>query len=97
MKLMNENLENALNIQYNIERQNQAKNLFIAQFLKNRGFENLGSKFLAQAKEEYEHSEIIFNLLTDMNIEVKIDGLQPVNFPINSIEDIAKFYPNGKK
>ncbi len=91
-KLISDNLVEALQQQLGSEKQNANIYLFLAAFLKNKGFDHLASHFESQHAEETEHSLIIYNLLTDLNAPVIIPEINEVNLPLNSIIDIATAY-----
>lgn len=90
--LISDNLTEVIQEQLGHERYNAAIYLFVAGYLKNKGLNNLGKIFYEQHDEEIGHSKMIFELLTDMNADVKIPETLPVNIPINDIREIAKLY-----
>jgi ferritin len=90
--LISENLAGYLNGQIAHEKFNANLYLFIAADLKNRGFNNLAKHFEEQHNEETEHSLIIYNLLTDLNIPVKLEEIDEVKLQISSVTDIATAY-----
>lgn len=92
IKLISDNLIDSLLVQWAHEKYNAHLYLYISSFLKNKGLNHLGSKFYNQYKEENEHSEMIINLLTDVNADVVLPEIDEVNIPITSIIDIADKY-----
>lgn len=92
IKLISDNLIDSLLAQWAHEKYNAHLYLYISSFLKNKGLNNLGSKFYGQYKEENEHSEMIINLLTDFNATVTLPEIDEINFPIVSIIEIAEKY-----
>jgi ferritin len=90
--LISESLAETLYEQWVHETFNAHIYLFIAGFLKNKGLDNLAKHFSGQYDEELSHAKTIFNLLTDMNVPVKIMEIPPADFSIVSIPDIAKKY-----
>lgn len=91
-KLISDNLNSALCFQLNHEKYNANLYLFIAGFLKNKGFNRIGKHFLDQHSEETSHSLMIFDLLTDLNSPVNISEIDEINLTINNIMDIATTY-----
>ena len=92
IKLISDNLIDSLLAQWSHEKYNAHLYLYISSFLKNKGLNHLGSKFYNQYKEENEHSEMIINLLTDINADVTLSEIEEINISINSIMDIADKY-----
>ena len=92
IKLISDNLIDSLLAQWAHEKYNAHLYLYISSFLKNKGLNHLGSRFYNQYKEENEHSEMIINLLTDINADVVLPEIDEVNIPITSIMDIANKY-----
>jgi ferritin len=64
--------------------------LYVGGFLKNKGLDHLASFFIGQYSEELEHAKIIFDLLTDLSASITLLEIDKVDFPINSIMDIAQ-------
>ena len=92
IKLISDNLIDSLLAQWAYEKYNAHLYLYISSFLKNKGLNHLGSKFYNQYKEENDHSEMIINLLTDINADVLLPEIDEINIPITSIMDIADKY-----
>jgi len=92
IRLISDNMIDSLLTQWASEKYNSHLYLYISSFLKNKGLNHLGSKFYDQYLEENEHSEMIINLLTDLNATVILPEIDEINFPINSILDIAEKY-----
>ena len=92
IKLISDNLIDSLLAQWAHEKYNAHLYLYISSFLKNKGLNHLGSRFYNQYKEENEHSEMIINLLTDINADVVLPEIDEVNIPITSIMDVANKY-----
>ena len=90
--LISSNLCDALCEQIGHEKYNSNLYLFVAGFLKNKGFNNLGAHFEEQHEEEFGHSKMIYDLLTDLNAPIVIPEINAMNFAINSIMDIATVY-----
>jgi ferritin len=89
-KLIDDSLVSALLEQWVVEKDNASIYLFISGDLKNRGFDALAEKFKTQYDEENSHSQIIFDLLTDLNAPIILPEIDAVNIPINTIVDIAQ-------
>ena len=90
--LISDELNSALCEQIGHEKYNSNLYLFIAGFLKNKGLNNLGGIYEKQHEEEFEHSKMIFDILTDLNSPVVVPEIDEINKPINSIMDIAVMY-----
>jgi len=91
--IISESLKTSLHDQIAHELLNSHIYVFVSAFLKNMGLENLGKMFYGQYEEEQKHMQEIVNLLTDLGTPVIIPTIEQVDFPINTIEDIAnKFY-----
>lgn len=90
--LISENLNSVLVNQLAHEKYNANLYLFIAGFLKNKGFNKLAKHFEDQHQEETDHSLIVYNLLTDLNSPVMIPEIEECNFTFGTILDIAKAY-----
>ena len=91
-QLISEELNSAICEQIGAEKQNANIYLFIAGFLKNKGFNHLGEFFEKQHEEETEHSLMFFKLLTDMNSPIYIPEIPEVNLKFNSIVDIGNLF-----
>lgn len=92
MKLISDELNSALCQQLGQEKYNSSLYLYIAGYLKNKGLNNLASHFEEQHKEEFEHSTMIFDLLTDLNSPVVIPEINGVNMNLSTITDVATVY-----
>ena len=90
--LISDSLNAVLNSQISHEKFNANLYLYIAGFLKNKGFNNLAKHFEEQHSEETEHSLIIYNLLTDLNSPVELLQIDEVKLQINTVVDIATGY-----
>jgi ferritin len=90
--LISDTLAEALNNQIAHERYNATIYLYIAGYLKNKGFEKLASIFEGQHDEEMGHSKIIFDLLTDMNTSVIMREIDEVSIDFSNIIDVANAY-----
>ena len=64
----------------------------ISAYLKNKGLDNIANLFYKQYKEELEHSEIILNLLLDLNANFIVPSIDEVGLEIDGFLDIANFY-----
>jgi len=91
-QLISNELNSALCEQIGHEKFNSSLYLFIAGFLKNKGFNNLGSHFEEQHEEEFKHSKMIFDLLTDLNSPIRIPEINEVDLSFGTIIDIATAY-----
>ncbi len=91
-KLISDELTSVLIEQLGHEKYNANLYLFIAAYLKNKGFNGLSKHFEEQHNEETNHSLIIYNLLTDLNAPVIIPEIDEVNIQFNNILDLAKAY-----
>ena len=92
--LISSELNAALCEQIGHEKYNSSLYLFMAAFLKNKGFNNLAKHFETQHQEEFEHSKMIYDILTDLNSTVMIPEVNEVNIPFMSMMDIAEIYLN---
>ena len=90
--LISENLRIALCEKYAGEILNAQNYIYIAAFLKNKGLDKLAGIFEGQHAEEISHSKLIYEFLTDMNAAFEVYEGEGVNFPINTIMDIAEKY-----
>lgn len=93
-KLISDGLVESLQEQLAHEKYNANLYLYIAGYLKNKGLENLAKHFEGQHDEENGHAKIIFDLLTDLNSDVIIKGIDEVSMPFNNIIDISDAYLN---
>lgn len=91
-QLISENLTSALCEQIGHEKYNSSLYLYIAAFLKNKGFDNLGGHFEDQHKEEFEHSKMIYDLLVDLSASVYVPEIDEVNILFTTILDVANVY-----
>jgi ferritin len=92
--LIEESLVESLQEQIGHEKYNANLYLYIAGFLKNKGFNNIAKHFVEQHAEETGHSLMIFDLMTDLNAPIKIPEIDAIDMPINSIMEIAEAYLN---
>jgi ferritin len=92
MQLISNELNSALCEQIGHEKFNSSLYLFIAGFLKNKGFNNLGTHFEEQHEEEFKHSKMIFDLLTDLNSPIRVPEINEVDLSFGTIIDIATAY-----
>jgi ferritin len=90
--LISDSLASALIEQVGHERYNATLYIYVAAFLKNKGFENIAKHFEGQHDEEIGHSKIIIDLMTDLNTHVKLVEVGEVDIPFNTIVDIATAY-----
>jgi len=88
-KVVSDSLADSLNFQLSKEKFNANLYLFIAGDLINRGFDRLGAFFKSQHEEETQHSLMIFDLLTNLNVPVELLEINEVNFSINFIVDVG--------
>ena len=92
IKLISDELNSALCEQIGHEKFNSSLYLFIAGFLKNKGFNNLAAHFEEQHQEEFNHSRMIYDILTDLNSPVMVPEIDEVSSSFVSIVDLAKAY-----
>jgi ferritin len=92
MQLISNELNSALCEQLGHEKFNSSLYLFIAGVLKNKGFNNLASHFEEQHEEEFKHSKMIYDLLTDLNSPIYVPEINEVNLNFGTIIDIATIY-----
>ena len=90
--LINDSLASSIWEQIVHEKYNANIYLYICGYLKNKGLDNLAKHFMEQHDEETEHSKLFFNLLTDLNTEVKILEVPGCNFNFNNVLDVAEAY-----
>lgn len=88
--LISESLRSSLLEQWIEEKENSQFYLYIGGWLKNGGYDNLGKFFIDASKEEDEHALMIFNLLTDLNVQFETNPIGSGVFAILSIIDIAE-------
>jgi ferritin len=91
-KLISDELNAVLSEQIGHEKFNSHLYLFIAGFLRNKGFNNIAAHFEEQHEEEFHHSKMIYDMLVDLNSPVMIPEISEVNIQFNSILDIANVY-----
>lgn len=92
MKLISDELCAALCEQIGHEKYNANLYLYMAGFLKNKGFNNISKHFEGQHDEETSHAKIIFDLLTDLNSPVVIPEIDEVFESFPTIIDLANIY-----
>jgi ferritin len=90
--LMSDSLRNSICEQIGHERYNANLYLYMAGYLKNKGLDNIAKHFEEQDKEEIGHSLEFFNLLTDLNADVKIPEIDSISMSFPMIIDLAKAY-----
>jgi ferritin len=91
-KLISDNLTESLQQQIAHEKYNANLYMYVAGYLKNKGFDNLAKHFEGQHDEETEHSKMIFDLLTDLNTNIIMREIDEISMPIDNVLDIAKIY-----
>jgi ferritin len=96
-EFLSDNLSSGTISQYSHEILNSLNYIYIAAFLKNKGLDGLGKIFEEQFNEEISHSKLIYDFLTDLNIKFSIVPIDGVDFPINSIMDIATKYDERER
>jgi ferritin len=94
IKLISDELVSVLQEQIGHEKYNSSLYLFIAGFLKNKGFKNLAKHFEDQHEEEFTHSKMIYDLLTDLDAPIIIPEVDEININFTSIIEIADRYLN---
>ena len=92
MELISSELNSALCEQIGHEKYNSNLYLFIAGFLKNKGFNRIAKHFEEQHQEEFGHSKMIYDILTDLNSPVRVPEIAEVDMQFNSIIDLANAY-----
>ena len=90
--LMSENLANAIHEQIGHEKYNSHLYLYICGYLRNKGLNGLAKHFEEQHEEEFKHSKMFFDLLTDLNTDVKIPEIDAIDIIFNNVLDIGKTY-----
>jgi ferritin len=90
--LISDTLREALCEQIAHEKYNANLYLFICGFLRNKGLDKLGKLFEQQHQEETEHSLEFFNLLTDLNADVRIPEIGEINMSFNTIVSLGEKY-----
>jgi ferritin len=90
--LISENLASAIWEQISHERYNSNLYLFVCGYLRNKGLNNLAKHFEEQHQEEINHSKMFFDLLTDMNTEVKMLEIDGCDLTFANIMDVATAY-----
>lgn len=92
MNLISNELNSALCEQIGHEKYNSNLYLFMAGFLKNKGFDNIAKIFEEQHEEEFNHSKMIYDILTDLNSPVRIPEISEIEISFGSIMDLARTY-----
>lgn len=90
--LISENIKSALVEQLGMEIGNSNFYMRVSVFLKSRGLENLAEHFYSQTKEEREHADIIYKLLTDLNEDFSIPEIPEMNVNYNNFLELAEEY-----
>lgn len=91
-QLISDGLNAALCEQIGHEKYNSSLYLYLAGFFKNKGLNNIGAHFEGQHAEEFGHSKMIFDILTDLNSPIIIPEINGVEMPLVSIMNIAEVY-----
>jgi ferritin len=92
LQLISDELNSALCEQIGHEKYNSNLYLFIAGLLKNKGLDNLAAHFEGQHEEEFGHSKMIYEILTDLSSPVTIPEIDAVDKNFDNIIDIATLY-----
>lgn len=90
--LISENLKLALVEQLGMELENSNFYMRVSAFLKSKGLENLGDYFYEQVKEEREHVDILYKLLTDLNQDFLIPSISGIEMNYESFSEVAEEY-----
>lgn len=90
--LITENLKLALVEQLGMELENSNFYMRVSAFLKSKGLENLGDYFYEQVKEEREHVDILYKLLTDLNQDFLIPSISGIEMNYESFSEVAEEY-----
>lgn len=90
--LISENLKLSLVEQLGMELENSNFYMRVSVFLKSKGLENLGNYFYEQVKEEREHADILYKLLTDLNQDFLIPSISGMEMNYESFSEIAEEY-----
>lgn len=90
--LISENIRSALVEQLGMEIENSNFYMRVSVFLKSKGLENLAEHFYSQTKEEREHADIIYKLLTDLNEDFPIPEIPEINVSYSSFLELAEEY-----
>lgn len=88
-KLISDELNSALCEQIGHEQYNSLLYLHMASFLKNIGMNNLARLFEYQYHEEAKHVEMVCDILTDLNSQVRIPEISAIDIEFKSISDIS--------
>jgi ferritin len=97
MVLINDSLKSALCEQIGHEKYNANLYLYMCGFLKSKGLDGLAKHFFEQHNEETGHSIEFFNLLTDLNADIRIPEIDEINMPFNTIVEFAEAYLEREK
>jgi len=92
MRLISEELNNALIEQWGHEVFNSHIYITIMAFFKNKGLDNIAKLFQGQHQEEQNHAQIILNLLTDLNSPFDAPTIDEFRLGEVSFMEIAKMY-----
>lgn len=90
--LISESLRVSLCEQLAHEKMNSNIYLMLAGFLKNKGLDNLAKIFEEQHVEEFEHSKLFYDLLTDLNAKVDIPEIDECICECQTVHDVASLY-----
>lgn len=90
--LISENLRSSICEQIGHEKYNSHLYMYMCGYLRNKGLENLAKHFEEQHEEEFKHSIEFFDLLTDLNADVRIPEIDEINIPFSNVLDLAKAY-----
>jgi ferritin len=90
--LLKQELKEALQSQFAHEVLNSHIYLFIASFLHGKGLDNLAKHFEGQWKEEQEHSQIIYSLITDLGEVFEIPDIDGFGIEFPTFRALAEAY-----
>ena len=90
--LISPELQDALREQYAHEVYNSHLYLYIANFLKGKGLDNIAKHFEGQWAEEQEHSQIIYKLLTDLGIVFEMPQIDGCSFDFPTFKSLTEKY-----
>jgi len=91
-KLISDNLNEVLCEQISQEKFNSNFYLFISGYLKNKGLDGLAKHFEQQHEEEFNHSKMIYDFLTDHSSPISIPEINSPDKEITSIIQLAELY-----
>jgi len=92
IKLISDDLKSAIENQIAAEKYNANVYLYVCGYFRSNGCNNIANFFLSQHSEETEHSVLLFNLLTDLNVFPKIPNIDECDMQFSNIKNVADLF-----